>query len=218
MVDGMTPITIQKLADSCVRVEIGGHSALVDPGFYAWEQNELDLTSMPAPDRLLVTHNHTDHLSIDFVQALVAAYPAMVIETNEEVAAVLGEAGISATTESASWTAQFTAPHEPTPMGSQPQNVGFVVGEVFAHAGDSFTFDTAPAVLALPLLPPWGSTTEAVEIAKRLKPQYIVPTHDWHLAERGKRWLYGMTKKVLADEDITVLPLADFETVTVDVG
>ena len=218
MVDGMTPITIQKLADSCVRVEIGGHSALVDPGFYAWEQNELDLTSMPAPDRLLVTHNHTDHLAIDFVQALVAAYPAMVIETNEEVAAVLGEAEISATTESTSWTGQFTAPHQPTPMGSQPQNVGFVVGDVFAHAGDSFTFDAAPAVLALPLLPPWGSTTEAVEIAKRLKPQYIVPTHDWHLAERGKRWLYGMTKKVLAEEDITVLPLADFETVTVDVG
>ena len=84
MVDGMTPITIQKLADSCVRVEIGGHIALVDPGFYTWEQDELDLASMPAPDRLLITHNHTDHLSIEFVQALVEAYPAMEIETNED--------------------------------------------------------------------------------------------------------------------------------------
>lgn len=212
----MTEIVIQKLADSCVRVEVGGHSALVDPGFYSWDHHELDLASMPAPDRLLITHNHTDHFSIDFVEALMAAYPAMVIETNEEVVDVLGEVGISATTESASWTGQFTAPHEPTPMGSQPHNVGFVVAGVFAHAGDSFTFDTVPAVLALPLLPPWGSTTEAVGVAKRLKPQYIVPIHDWHLGERGKKWLYGMTRRVLADEGITVLPLADFETVTVD--
>ena len=33
-----------------------------------------------------------------------------------------------------------------------------------------------------------------------------------------RRWVYGMTKKALADEGIAVLPLADFETVTVDVG
>jgi L-ascorbate metabolism protein UlaG (beta-lactamase superfamily) len=214
----MRQVTIQKLADSCVRVEIGGHIALLDPGFYTWEQDELDLASMPAPDRLLITHNHTDHLSIEFVQALVEAYPAMEIETNEDVAAVVGKAGINATTESASWTVQFTAPHERTPMGSQPQNVGFLVAEVFAHAGDSYTFDAAPAVLALPLSPPWGSTTEAVELAKRLKPQYVVPIHDWHLGERGKKWLYDMTRRVLAEEGITVLPLDDFETVTVEVG
>jgi L-ascorbate metabolism protein UlaG (beta-lactamase superfamily) len=103
-------------------------------------------------------------------------------------------------------------------MGSQPQNVGFLVAEVFAHAGDSYTFDAAPAVLALPLSPPWGSTTEAVELAKRLKPQYVVPIHDWHLGERGKKWLYDMTRRVLAEEGITVLPLDDFETVTVEVG
>ena len=214
----MTQITIQKIADSCVRIEIAGHSALIDPGFYAWEQDELDLTSMAAPDRLLITHNHPDHLSLDFVRALVAAYPAMKIETNEHVVGVLGEAGINATTESASWTSQFAAPHEPTPMGSEPQNVGFVVGDVFAHAGDSYTIDTPPAVLALPLLPPWGSTTEAVSLAKRLKPQYVIPIHDWHLGERGRRWVDGMTKKALADEGIAVLPLADFETVTVNVG
>lgn len=213
----MTQLTIQKLADSCVRVETGGNSTLIDPGFYPWEHDDLDLETMPAPDRLLITHNHTDHLSIDFVKALVDAYPGMVIETNDEVAAVLDDAGIGATTDSAAWTRQFTAPHEPTPMGSQPQNVGFVVGDAFAHAGDSYTFDTSPSVRALPLLPPWASTTTAVAVAKRLKPQYVIPIHDWHLGERGKRWLNGMTKKVLAKEGITVLPLGDFETVTVDV-
>lgn len=152
----MATITIQRLADSCVRIDIGDHSALIDPGFYTWEQDALDLTLMPAPDRPLITHNHADHLSIEFVQALMAAYPDLVIETNEQVAADLTAAGIDATTESARWNAQFTAPHEPTPMGSQPQNVGFVVGRVFAHPGDSYTFDEAPPVLALPLLPPWG--------------------------------------------------------------
>lgn len=213
----MATLTIQKLADSCVRVDIGDHSALVDPGFYTWEQDALDLTSMPAPDRLLITHNHPDHLSIEFVQALLAAYPAMVIETNEEVAANLAGAGIEAATASAEWTYQFTAPHEQTPMGSQPQNVGFVVGGVFAHPGDSYSFDATPPVLALPLLPPWGSATEAVTLAKRLRPQYVVPIHDWYLDERGKGWLYGSVRRVLAEEGITLLALDDFEAVTVEV-
>ena len=213
----MAQITIQKLADSCVRVDIGDHSALIDPGFYTWEQDALDLTSMAAPDRLLITHNHPDHLSIEFVEALVAAYPSMVIETNEEVAASLADAGIGAITESADWTAQFNAPHEQIPIGSQPHNVGFVVGGVFAHPGDSYSFDAAPPVLALPLLAPWGSTTEAVALARRLKPGYVVPIHDWYLEERGKRWLYGMAERALAEEGITLLRLDDFETVTVDV-
>ncbi len=216
----MATLTIQKLADSCVRVDIGDRSALIDPGFYAWEQDALDLTSMPAPDRLLITHNHPDHLSIEFVQALVAAYPSMVIETNKEVADQLADAGIGAITESADWTTQFTAPHEPIPIGSQPHNVGFVVGGVFAHPGDSYSFDSfdaAPPVLALPLLAPWGSTTAAVALAKRVKPRYVVPIHDWYLEERGKRWLYGMAERALGEEGITLLRLDDFETVTVDV-
>jgi L-ascorbate metabolism protein UlaG (beta-lactamase superfamily) len=142
----------------------------------------------------------------------------MVIETNEEVAADLADAGIGAITESAGWTAQFTAPHEPTPMGSQPHNVGFVVGGVFAHPGDSYTFDAAASLLALPFLPPWGSTTEAVTLAKRLRPQYVVPIHDWYLEQRGKGWLYGSVERVLAEEGITLLALDDFEAVSVDVG
>ncbi len=213
----MATLTIQKLADSCVRVDIGDHSALIDPGFYTWEQDALDLTSMPAPDRLLITHNHPDHLSIEFVQAVVTEYPEIVIETNKEVADQLADAGIGAITESAEWTAQFTAPHEPIPIGSQPHNVGFVVGGLFAHPGDSYSFDAAPPVLALPLLAPWGSTTEAVALAIRLKPQYVVPIHDWYLEERGKRWLYDMAERALAEEGITLLALDDFEAVSVEV-
>ncbi len=214
----MATLIIQKLADSCVRVDVGDHGALIDPGFYTWEQDALDLTSMPAPDRLLITHNHPDHLSIEFVQAVVTEYPEIVIETNKEVADQLADAGIGAITESADWTAQFTAPHEPIPIGSQPHNVGFVVGGVFAHPGDSYSFDAAPPALALPLLAPWGSTTEAVAVAIRLKPQYVVPIHDWYLKERGKGWLYGMAERALAEEGITLLALDDFEAVSVDVG
>lgn len=63
-----------------------------------------------------------------------------------------------------------------------------------------------------------GSTTEAVNLAKRLRPQYVIPIHDWHLDEGGKRWLNGTAQRALASEGITLLPLDDFETATVDVG
>ena len=48
-------------------------------------------------------------------------------------------------------------------------------------------------------------------------PQYVVPIHDWYLEEHGKEWLYGSVERVLAEEEITLLRLDDFETVTVDV-
>ena len=213
----MAEISIQKLGDSCLLVDVNGHRALLDPGFYAWEHERIDLAAMPAPDRLLITHGHQDHLSIEFVQALVAAFPDRVVETNEEVAGGLAEAGIDATTHSTDWTAQFSAPHEPTPMGSQPpHNVGFTVGGVFVHPGDSYTFDASPLVLALPILPPWGSTTEAVNLAKRIRPRHVIPIHDWHLTEDGKKWVYGTAIRGLAEDGITFLPLDDFESVTID--
>ena len=115
-------------------------------------------------------------------------------------------------------TAQFTAPHEPIPIGSQPHNVGFVVGGVFAHPGDSYSFDATPPALALPLLAPWGSTTDAVALAIRVRPRYVVPIHDWYLEERGKGWLYSMAERALAEEGITLLALDDFEAVSVEVG
>ncbi len=59
---------------------------------------------------------------------------------------------------------------------------------------------------------------DSYALAKRLRPQYVVPIRDWYLEERGKRWLYGSVKRVLAEEEIILLRLDDFETVTVDVG
>ena len=55
-------------------------------------------------------------------------------------------------------------------------------------------------------------------LAKRLRPQYVVPIHDWYLEQRGKGWLYGSVKRVLAEEGITLLALDDFEAVSVEVG
>jgi len=55
-------------------------------------------------------------------------------------------------------------------------------------------------------------------LAKRLGPQYVIPIHDWHLDEGGKRWLNGTAQRALAIDKITLLPLNDFETTTVDVG
>jgi hypothetical protein len=44
------------------------------------------------------------------------------------------------------------------------------------------------------------------------------PIHDRYLEERGKRWLYSMAERALAEEEITLLALDDFEAVSVEVG
>ena len=62
-------------------------------------------------------------------------------------------------------------------------------------------------MLALPLLVPWASTTEALEFATRLGPAQVVPIHDFYTTKEGRRWLAAMAGKVLGEAGIDFVSL-----------
>ena len=73
-------------------------------------------------------------------------------------------------------------------------------------------------VLAIAFSPPWGSMTGAVQQARRVGPQYVVPIHDWHLSDDGRQFANQIATMSFQDDDITYVPLNDFEAVTLELG
>ena len=206
-------ISITKLVHACLLVEASGKRTLLDPGGFSWADERLDVSMVEGVDRILITHEHADHVSVDFVRAAIERSNDALVETTPALRAILAEQGIDAVTEG---TAQFAAPHERIPMGPGPQNVGFHVEGVLSHPGDSHSFVETMPILAMPFVAPWGSLTNGVDRARLVKPRYVIPIHDWFLSAGGRTFMYRLANMALAQDGIELVEIPDFETVTLE--
>jgi len=73
--------------------------------------------------------------------------------------------------------------------------------------------ETMP-ILAMPFIAPWGSLVGGVDRTRLVKPKYVVPVHDGFLSESGKDFMYGLATMGFADDDIELIHIPDFESVT----
>ena len=201
--------TIQRLTDSCLLVTTEDGTTLFDPGFFTWESGKFDLATLGDVQRVLITHEHADHVKPEFVRWLVDRGTDVRVHSTEAVAAVLAPHDIESITTNPAGVSSEDVLHALTPMDSQPPNRSFTIDGVFTHPGDSYEITSTAPVLALPLLVLWGSTTESVAFARKLAPQQCVVVHDFYLSEGGRQRLMGMVKPILAP---------DIELVTLDWG
>ncbi len=207
-------VTITKLVHACLLVETNGTRVLLDPGVFTPQDDRFDLSMVEGVDRILITHEHADHVNVDLVRSVLERSNGAEVETTASLAGILAEQGIEAVTEG---TPQFTAPHERIPMGPGPENTGFHVEGVLSHPGDSHSFSESVAILAMPFAAPWGSLVDGVDRTKAVGPTYVIPVHDWFLSEGGKDFMYGLATAGFADTEIELVFLKDFESVTVTV-
>lgn len=207
--------TIRRLTNSCVLVTTDSGTSLFDPGFFTWESGEVDLGTIGDVQRVLITHEHPDHVSPSFVAWLVDRGDDVRVYSNSAVAQVLAPHDIDASTELPPGASAEDVLHEMIPTGATPPNRSWTIDGVFTHPGDSYQPRSAAPVLALPLITPWGTATKSVEFARRLAPRQVIPIHDFYLTESGRTWIAGLVKGVLAGDGIELVPLGWGESYTV---
>ncbi|HEX7368172.1 MAG TPA: hypothetical protein VF261_00765, partial [Candidatus Saccharimonadales bacterium] len=62
----------------------------------------------------------------------------------------------------------------------------------------------------------WGSTVKAVEVALALKPQHIVPIHDWHWNDAARESAYDSLERLFAQQGITFHKMTTGEPITIE--
>lgn len=194
---------ITKFTHSCILAETPDRVALFDPGGYSWDALGGSLDPIDRVDRLVVSHKHEDHLNIEFVSALLEKFPAMHIVCNDEVEQTLREAGVDTVFRgtSTACTRGFDAPHGHlnSVKDIKPKNTAYHFQEKLTHPGDSLSLSQTAPILAVPFVSIWGSVDEAVKMVIDLKPEVVIPIHDWHFSEEAREHLYEKLQRLLPE-------------------
>ncbi len=207
--------TLRRLTNSCLLVSTDEGTTLFDPGFFTFDTNHIDLETIGDVQRLLITHEHADHVKPEFVRWLIDRGDDVKVFANQAVADLLAKHGIAVRTDNPSGVTFEDVLHEMVPTGAQPPNRSYTIEGVVTHPGDSYQPTRSAPVLALPLLTPWGTTTKSVEFARRLGPRQVIPIHDFYLSEGGRRFVTALASSVLAEAGIELVPLDWGESYTV---
>ena len=210
---------ITKFQHSCLLVEMPepfNRTTLFDPGVMS--EAVLDVSKLQYLDDIVITHVHADHVSVDLLKKLVAAFPEARITAPTEVVTMLAEHGIQASNSQSEGIVFFESPHENVqPLFPEPEQHGIHYLQRLTHPGDSHSFTQTMPILALPIAGPWASLITGLNLAIHLRPQYVLPIHDWHLNDQARSQLYGIMAEAFQKEHITFVPLVTAEPVVIDV-
>jgi L-ascorbate metabolism protein UlaG (beta-lactamase superfamily) len=207
---------VTKYVHACLLVETPERVALFDPGVMSTSSISVD--QLIGLDDIFITHAHQDHFDIEFIQKLVTKFPDVRITSTPEVVAQLKDAGLTASDTAPEGVTFFDSPHESVkPLFPAPQEIGIHYLDVLSDPGDSHSFHETKAILALPVAAPWGSTIKALNLALELKPQHVLPIHDWHWSDEAREQMYGMFEGKLKEQGITFHKLQTGVPVDIDI-
>jgi L-ascorbate metabolism protein UlaG (beta-lactamase superfamily) len=206
---------ISKHIHSCLLIEENGKTVLIDPGNYSVEGKGIILDDIKKLDYLLITHEHLDHMYPPFIKDLHSKFPDLKIISNDAVKNKLSLEGISVDLEGDDLVEVVDAPHEHVFGAPQFQNTLFNVFKTLTHPGDNLSFTKTSQILALPVQAPWGSLTQAVEKAVEVRPEYIIPIHDWHWNEEARKAFYTRLTDYFAQNGIKFLKVETGEEIEI---
>ncbi len=186
---------ITKLGHSCLHVEDGEASILIDPGSFS-----TGFESLTGLTAVLITHQHQDHLDQARLPALLAANPEAQLFTDPETAAMLSSQGISATATRAGDELQVgitvtvhgdkhAVIHRDLPL---VDNSSYLIGGRLLHPGDALLVPEVPVeILALPAGAPWMALKEAIDYQRAVGAPTAFPIHEATIAPGARGMYYG---------------------------
>lgn len=197
---------ITKFGHACVRIEHDDQVVVLDPGGFT-EREAVD-----GATRLLITHEHPDHLDIDHLRASDAP-----IYTIDAVRAAIADADgdVAERVQVVAPGEQFDAGFPVTAVGElhavihedipRINNSGYVVdvgGTHVFHPGDALTAPDGDGVdvLLLPVHAPWSKLSEVVDFARRVGARRSYAVHDGLLNDTGHA-IVGRNLHLLLDDD-----------------
>ncbi len=211
---------ITKLTHACLLVEMPepvNRTVLFDPGLMSVQSvRDADLRFL---DDIVITHGHFDHFNLDLVKELAGNFPDVRILAPQPVVDTLEEQGITASSQPSEGMELFESPHEQMlPLGEQPPaEIGVHYLDLLSHPGDSHSFTESKRILALPVDAPWGTTVRAAQLATDLKPDYVIPIHDWMWRDEWRKQFYDNLAQYFQGQGITFIKPVDGEPFTLDV-
>jgi L-ascorbate metabolism protein UlaG (beta-lactamase superfamily) len=213
-------MTITKFYHSCLLIEHLGKTVLIDPGEYILQEKIALSDHISSLDAIGITHEHADHMSPQVIKEILMKFPAVPIFSNTSVKEKLGQEGIVVETQGNEIMTLTTIGHERVfglPNPPCPNTI-FRILDTVLHVGDSLSFPNESArVLALPLQAPWekGNITEATDKAIAVKPQYIVPIHDYHWKDAFRLGFYQRLGNFFANHNIQFIPLENLASIDI---
>ncbi|WP_375492935.1 MBL fold metallo-hydrolase [uncultured Jatrophihabitans sp.] len=175
---------LTKFGHSCVRVEDGNRSLVIDPGAFS----DVD-SALYGADAILITHEHMDHLDPDKVGDALRRDSRLRVWGPQGALDKLGRLGDQAVAvhggesfEAAGFAVQTFGDNHAVihPLTPTIANVGYFVGDAVYHPGDSLVippFDVSN--LLLPAMAPWAKVSELIDYAVAARAQRVHPIHDF---------------------------------------
>ena len=210
---------ITKYIHSCLLLENKGEKILFDPGKFSFVEGKVRPEQFLDLHAVILTHYHPDHVDERSLETIIDNNPGIEVLVNAEIHAKLAEKDID-TRIFESGTIAFSgfkieainAPHEKLLADSIPQNVAYVVNDVFIHPGDSLSENLysrkGTEVLALPLMAPWATELQIFDFAVRMTPDAVVPIHDGFAKDFFLESRYQNFEKFLGDRGIKFRAMA----------
>jgi L-ascorbate metabolism protein UlaG (beta-lactamase superfamily) len=183
-------VRLTKIGHSCVRLDDGAASLVVDPGMFVDVAAALD-----GVHAVLVTHEHPDHVLVDAVRAALDGDEDLRVWAPRPVISALGGPGDRLTVVGPgesfeagglpvrTYGGQHALIHPSIPV---VPNVAYVVGEAVLHPGDSFTVPDVPVQVALvPIHAPWSKASEVIDFAVSVRAPRSFAIHDGLINQAG---------------------------------
>ncbi|MDQ3065260.1 MAG: MBL fold metallo-hydrolase [bacterium] len=204
-------VRITKLVHACLLVESAAGTVLVDPGKMTQESGLLKASMLSRLDAIAITHEHFDHFSLELVTDLLKKFPEVPIVSTHAVLQNLLDSGIK-TGNTSPLVSTTQMPHEsmePLKGGQTVDNLQLNIMDLLTHPGDSLMSSDSNAIYAMPLAGPWGSAIDAIRLAEKLGPKYVIPIHDWMWNDSWRLDMYERCKNYFASIGIEFIVPTD---------